>query len=254
MNEVKPQVSALVNQFGDITGIENIKSPLRLSITPYVSAYLENYPYNQIGKSNNSYSFNGGMDIKYGINESFTLDMTLVPDFGQVQSDNQVLNLSPFEVQFNENRQFFTEGTELFNRAGLFYSRRIGGQPLNYYNAYNQLNEGEYLKENPASSQLINATKVSGRTKKNLGIGIFNSTSKPMFATISDSLGNTQKETRPLSNYTYCFRSSIKNNSYISLINTNVTRNGGDYDANVTGTNFDLLTKKTNMPLMVTPH
>ncbi len=51
------------------------------------------------------------MDVKYGINESFTLDMTLVPDFGQVQSDNQVLNLSPFEVQYNENRAFFTEGS-----------------------------------------------------------------------------------------------------------------------------------------------
>jgi hypothetical protein len=245
-NEVKPQVSGLVNQFGDVTGIENIKSPLRLSITPYVSAYLENYPYNQTGKSNNSYSFNGGMDIKYGINESFTLDMTLVPDFGQVQSDNQVLNLSPFEVQFNENRQFFTEGTELFNRAGLFYSRRIGGQPLNYYNAYNQLNEGEFVKENPASSQLINATKVSGRTKKNLGIGIFNSTSKPMFATISDSLGNTRKtETGPLSNYNIIvFDQALKNNSYISLINTNVTRNGSDYDANVTGTEFRFTNKK----------
>jgi len=245
-NEIKPQVNGLVNQFGDITGIENIKSPLRLSVTPYVSAYLENYPYNQPGKSNNSYSFNGGMDIKYGINESFTLDMTLVPDFGQVQSDNQVLNLSPFEVQFNENRQFFTEGTELFNRAGLFYSRRIGGEPLNYYEPYNQLNENEYVKENPAASQLLNATKISGRTKKGLGIGLFNATSKPMFATVGDSLGNNRKiETSPLTNYNILvFDQSLKNNSYISLINTNVTRNGKDYDANVTGTEFKLTNKK----------
>ena len=70
--------------------------------------------------------------MKWGINESFTLDATLVPDFGQVQSDNQVLNLSPFEVQFNENRQFFTEGTELFNKGNLFYSRRVGATPIGF--------------------------------------------------------------------------------------------------------------------------
>ena len=251
-NEIKPQVNGFVNQFGNVTGIENIKSPLRLSITPYVSGYIENYPYNEQGKSNNSYSLNGGMDIKYGINESFTLDMTLVPDFGQVQSDNRVLNLSPFEVQYNENRQFFTEGTELFNRANLFYSRRVGSMPINYNVPYAQLNEKEYVKENPGTSQLINATKISGRTKKNLGIGIFNATSKPMFATISDSLGNTRKiETGPLTNYNILvFDQALKNNSYISLINTNVTRNGSDYDANVTGTEFKLTNKKNTYAII----
>lgn len=244
-NEIKPQVSGFVNQFGDLKGITDIKSPLRLSVTPYISGYIENYPYNEKGKSNNNYSLNGGMDIKYGINESFTLDMTLIPDFGQVQSDNRVLNLSPFEVQYNENRQFFTEGTELFNRAGLFYSRRIGAAPINFYKPYYELNEGEYVKENPATSQLINATKISGRTKSNLGIGIFNATSKPMYATVSDSSGNTRRvETAPLTNYNILvFDQALKNNSYISLINTNVTRNGEMYDANVTGTEFKFANK-----------
>ncbi|MBK7884653.1 MAG: hypothetical protein IPJ81_13370 [Chitinophagaceae bacterium] len=60
------------------------------------------------------------MDVKYGINQAFTLDMTLIPDFGQVQADNLILNLSPFEQRFNENRAFFTEGTELFNKGNLF--------------------------------------------------------------------------------------------------------------------------------------
>jgi len=58
------------------------------------------------------------MDIKYGLNQAFTLDMTLIPDFGQVQSDNLTLNLTPFEQKFSENRSFFTEGTELFNKGG----------------------------------------------------------------------------------------------------------------------------------------
>lgn len=244
-NNVNPSVNGLINQFGDIVGISDIKSPVRLSLSPYISAYAENYPYNVLGKSNNSYSFNGGMDIKYGITESFTLDMTLVPDFGQVQSDNRVLNLSAFEVQYNENRQFFTEGTELFSKGGLFYSRRIGGTPIDYYSPYYQLNDGEFVKDNPSSTQLINATKVSGRTNRNLGIGVFNATSADTYATISDSIGNNRKVmTQPLTNYNILvFDQALKNNSYISLINTNVTRNGSYYDANVTGTTFKFMEK-----------
>ena len=65
------------------------------------------------------------MDIKYGISDSFTLDATLIPDFGQAKFDDVSLNLGPFEQTFSENRQFFTEGTELFNKGNLFYSRRI---------------------------------------------------------------------------------------------------------------------------------
>jgi hypothetical protein len=245
-NEIRPEADGLINQSGDLNGISDIKSPVRLSVTPYVSAYLENYPYNLPGKSNNSYSLNGGMDIKYGINESFTLDMTLVPDFGQVQSDNQVLNLSPFEVRYDENRQFFTEGTELFNKGGLFYSRRVGGAPLNYYTPYDQLKEGEYVKDNPGNTQLINATKLSGRTRSNLGIGVFNATSADTYAVISDSSGNTRKVlTQPLTNYNVLvFDQALKNNSYISLINTNVTREGDAYDANVTGTEFKFANRK----------
>ena len=70
--------------------------------------------------------------MKYGINESFTLDATLIPDFGQTVSDDVINNLTPFEQKFIENRAFFTEGTELFNKGQLFYSRRIGAVPAGY--------------------------------------------------------------------------------------------------------------------------
>jgi len=124
------------------------------------------------------------MDVKYGINQAFTLDMTLIPDFGQVQSDNQVLNLTPFEVKYNENRSFFTEGTELFGKGNLFYSRRIGGKPLHYYDVGNQLKPGETIARNPQGTRLINATKVSGRTSSGLGIGVFNAITNTQYATI----------------------------------------------------------------------
>ena len=126
-------------QSGLLEGISNIETPLRLSFMPYSSIYLNK------SNTNIDLPYNYGMDLKYGINESFTLDMTLIPDFGQVSSDSEILNLTPFEIKYEEKRQFFNEGTELFNIGeNLFYSRRI-------------------------QDDLINATKVSGRTKNGLG-------------------------------------------------------------------------------------
>ena len=246
-NEVNPKVNGFVNQWGKLMGVSNIEAPVRLMFSPYVAGYVEHYPYNIKGKSNYSQSFSGGMDVKYGINDAFTLDMTLIPDFGQVQSDNQVLNLSPFEIQFDENRPFFMEGTELFNKGSLFYSRRLGGTPINYNAAYSQLNENEDVIDNPAESQLLNATKISGRTKNGLGIGVFNGVTKSMFATVKDTISGQTREilTDPLTNYNvFVLDQSLKNNSYVSLINTNVTRSGSFYDANVTGGMFKINTKQ----------
>ncbi|MCB2377983.1 carbohydrate binding family 9 domain-containing protein [Hymenobacter sp. BT635] len=235
-NEVKPAVNGFVNQWGDLRGIRDVQPPLRLSLTPYVSSYVNHNPLSAEGTRRTTTSFNGGADIKWGINESFTLDATLVPDFGQVQSDNQVLNLSPFEVQFAENRQFFTEGTELFSKGNLFYSRRVGATPIGFYEV--KAGQGEKLVRNPSETQLLNATKVSGRTKSGLGIGLFNAVSNDMYATVrNDETGQERQiATQPLSNYSIAvLDQSLKNNSYVSLINTNVTRFGRTYDANVTG-------------------
>jgi hypothetical protein len=244
-NDVKPTVPGFISQSGDLTGISNIKSPLRLSFTPYVSAYVENYPYNIAGRSNNTYSINGGLDLKLGISEGFTLDMTLVPDFGQVQSDNQVLNLSPFEVRYDENRPFFTEGTELFNKGNLFYSRRVGAAPAGFYDVLYSYDEKDIIS-NPSVTQLLNATKITGRTKSNLGIGVFNATAAEMSARVRDVDGNEKKiVTEPLTNYNVVvLDQALKNNSNINFINTNVTRNGAYYDANVTGGGFRLANKK----------
>ncbi|WP_303310494.1 DUF5916 domain-containing protein [Hymenobacter sp. BT730] len=251
-NEVKPEESGFVNQWGELIGIKDIKAPLRLSFTPYVSTYVNHYPYNEQGVRNTTTSFNGGADVKWGINESFTLDATLVPDFGQTLSDNQVLNLSPFEVQFNENRQFFTEGTELFNKGNLFYSRRVGATPIGFYDAPGLVHDNERLLKNPSESRLLNATKISGRTSKGLGVGLFNAVSANMYATAEDTATGEQRRilTQPLSNYSIAvLDQSLKNNSYVSLINTNVTRQGSTYDANVTGGLFRFNNKKNSYAL-----
>ena len=228
-------------QVGIITGIRDIEPPLRLSITPYVSSYAENYSEDK----SFGYTFNGGMDLKYGINESFTLDVTLIPDFGQVQSDDKILNLTPFETYYNEKRSFFTEGTELFEKCEIFYSRRIGNEPAGYENVYDIVKDSEEIIENPEETKLINATKISGRTNKGLGIGLFNAMTSNTYASIEDTLGNTRKiRTQPFTNYSMIvFDQSLKNNSYISLVNTNVTRAKDNYSANVSGLEFGLLNK-----------
>lgn len=218
---IDPTVNGFMTQEGMITGLENIKPPLRLQFSPYFSVYQNHDENAGAGKKKNTTTFNGGMDIKYGLNQAFTLDMTLIPDFGQVQTDNLVLNLTPFEQKFNDNRPFFTEGAELFNKGNLFYSRRI-------------------------PTALYNATKISGRTQKGLGIGLLNAVAKPQHTTVVNSNGTEEKiETAPLTNYNILvLNQSLKNNSSVSLVNTNVLRNGTAKDANVVAALVDLYDKK----------
>ena len=101
-------------QSGLLDGIIDVESPIRLSFMPYASVYLDSYD----GETN--FPYNYGMDLKYGLNESFTLDMTLIPDFGQVSSDAMVLNLSPFEVKYEKNVNFLMKGLNYLIRENVF--------------------------------------------------------------------------------------------------------------------------------------
>jgi hypothetical protein len=244
-NPVDPNKFGFLNQFGKWEGIENIKPPLRLSFSPYFATYATHNAKTP-GSNKWSTSINGGMDVKYGITKAFTLDMTLIPDFGQVQSDNQVLNLTPFEVKFNENRTFFTEGTELFNKGNFFYSRRIGGRPLHHDDIYRQLLPNEKVLKNPSETKLLNATKISGRTAGGLGIGVFNAITNPQYALVGGINGKEdhEVETDPLTNYSVIvLDQTMKNNSSVSFVNTNVWRSGSDYDANVSAVLWDVYDK-----------
>lgn len=233
----------IFTQYATLSGIKNIQPPLRLSFYPYISGYLEQYP----GDKNWSYKANGGMDVKYGINESFTLDMTLIPDFGQVQSDDKVLNLTPYEIMYNENRQFFTEGTELFNKCDIFYSRRIGERSRYINLSDNGLDSNEIITNEPDKTKLINATKFSGRTRKGLGIGVFNAMTSNAFADVLDTVSNAKRQqtTQPFTNYNILvLDQNFAGNSYLSLINTNTAMDQASYAANVTGTEYKLVNKK----------
>ncbi|MCF4101932.1 carbohydrate binding family 9 domain-containing protein [Gillisia sp. M10.2A] len=225
---------------GEIYGIKNIETPTRLSFQPYISSYINTYD------GDTKVNFNGGMDLKYGINDAFTLDMILIPDFGQTKFDDAVLNLSAIEVQYNEQRAFFTEGTELFSKGNLFYSRRVGGYP----SGNPELNDNEEFEEFPSSVDLVNALKVSGRTDKGLGIGFFNAITEKTYAKIRDTETNQSRKEliEPTSNYNILVLDQrFGDNSSISLVNTNVTREGSFRDANATGVYTDITNKKNTL-------
>ena len=222
---------------GVLKNLENITPPVRLSFLPYFSTYVNNFD----GKT--STNINGGMDVKYGINDAFTLDTTLIPDFGQANFDSTILNLSPFEQQFQEQRSFFTEGTELFSKGDLFYSRRIGGSP----SFYPTLGSNESILDYPSKVKLMNATKVSGRTNKGLGIGVFNGITENTYANIlNNNTGEVRSELiEPLTNYNvFVLDQRFRENSSISLVNTNTMRNGSFRDANVSALLYDISNKK----------
>ncbi|TXD48287.1 DUF5916 domain-containing protein [Polaribacter sp. IC073] len=248
---------------GLIDGFNNITPPTRLNLYPYASATAVSF------KGETTYDYSVGMDLKYGLTDNFTLDATLIPDFSQVGFDNVELNLGPFEQQFSEQRQFFTEGTELFNKGRLFYSRRIGGAPIDQFNVASTLikqddfdGSGKRVREEiiayPRKVTMLNAVKISGRTKNGLGIGFFNAITENTEATIKTTTeqmngGTSTKRTttrkvviNPFSNYNILvLDQQFNQNSTVTLINTNVTRNGRFRDANVTALDWHIETKNS---------
>ncbi len=243
---------------GELTGIKNIKPPTRLSFYPFVSGISTSFD------GENETDLNVGLDVKYGLTENFTLDATLIPDFSQAAFDNVTLNLGPFEQTFSEQRQFFTEGVDLFNKGELFFSRRIGNSPSEQENVEEELISNDDINEeivdNPSIVKTLNAIKVSGRTKKGLGVGFFNAVTEKTQAkiktteyirdqntqTITDSvISYRSRVTESLTNYNILvIDQQFNGNSSVSLINTNVTRNGSFRDANVTGLLADISNKR----------
>ena len=262
-NFVDTKIGAVIVQAGILEGIENIKTPTRLFFIPYTSAY---YQTDDLASGS---TFKAGMDIKYGINDAFTLDAILVPDFGQTKFDNAILILEPFEQQFDENRAFFTEAADLFSKGNLLYSRRIGGSPIKDIDALqDQLAANEEIINFPSTADLINAVKISGRTEKGLGIGFLNSITAKTEAIISKTVLDTNinpitnattivtttttrnEVVQPLTNYNMLVLDQRFNqNSSVTFVNTSTVRNGDFRDANVSALLFDLNTKANTYKL-----
>ncbi|HTL82154.1 MAG TPA: DUF5916 domain-containing protein [Bacteroidia bacterium] len=234
-----------MKRWGLLEGIDNVETPVRLSLTPYLTTIWEKD--NRFGETKPSMDFSGGLNLKYGINESFTLDMTLLPDFSQVKSDDVVKNLSPFEIQYQEQRPFFTEGTDLFSLGDVFYSRRIGRTPTSFYDAPYLTNPNEVIIKNPNQSRLLNATKLSGRTNSGMGIGVLNAFVDNTYAVAQDTItGETRRIlTEPSANYNiFVFDKQLKYSSHVYFTNTNVIRSHSARSADVSCSGFSLNNKK----------
>lgn len=240
---VPKNVETPLNYWGYLVGLNNIQDPARISLSPYVSSFAE------FENDETTTGYGAGADLKLGLNESYTLDMTLLPDFSQVRSDNIVKNLGAFEVVFEEQRPFFQEGVELFNRGGLFYSRRIGGLPQKYEQAFSNTLPNEIVSQNPNNSRLINVAKVSGRNKNGLGVGVMNALTAPTNAVYSNINNDSTRNltTNPLVNYNIIsVDQNLKNNSSIYFINLNTSRAENFIDANVTAAGANLISKNSS--------
>lgn len=236
-NPVDINIQGINNQEANLSGFNQLEMPFRLSLSPYLS-YT-----NEWSNKRTDNTLKGGVDLRYGISDAFTLDMMTIPDFSQVRSDDIQLNLTTVEQRFDENRQFFTEGSELFSRAGIFYSRRIGGTPINIDRINQKIGPGEYVSQLPATTSMINATKISGRTTEGLGVGFLNAVTGSTYATITNrETGTTRKENiQPLTNYNVSVVDlPLRNSSYISAINASMVMPNSRFTFNNTATEFYL--------------
>ncbi len=153
--------------FGDLVGISNIRPTSRVEALPYLAseATLRGAPnaQNPFDSGHNIVTRIGG-DIKMGLGPHMTLDATVNPDFGQVEADPAVVNLTAFETVFAERRPFFVEGNRLLSNTGqaYFYSRRIGAPPHGTIS-------GSFV-DVPTNSTILGAAKTSGRFNSGLSI------------------------------------------------------------------------------------
>jgi len=219
-----------------ITGVRDINPPVRLTLFPFAQGVVSSFD------GTTETDFSAGLDVKYGLSDSFTLDATLIPDFGQASFDEVRLNLGPFEQTFSENRPFFTEGVDLFNKGRIFFSRRVGGGPSGDVGELGINEESEI----PDKINLLNALKISGRTKNKLGIGFFNAITEKTYAKVTDTINGATRKVlvEPLSNYNiFVLDQQFNENSSVSLINTNVMRDGLFRDANTSALVFNVADK-----------
>lgn len=221
-----------LEQFGTVKNLQKISPPLRLSIQPFLAAYAIHE-----GKKIDT-RMKAGADIKWGINESYTLDMSLIPDFGQVKSDNRIENLGPYEVRYDENRPFFTEGSEYFNKhIDIFYTRRIG-EYSSYYRDRNNPTPLKDVNEIP----ILNAFKITGKNKNGVGIGLYNAVTGNVYGT-NENEEKILYEPATLFNV-FVIEKSLKNSGNMSFINSHVHRTHDGNSANVSGLAQTLISKK----------
>jgi len=226
------------SNFGHLVGLQDIPAPRRLELLPYTVGTVDykggidpGNPFTQGGV----YDLSAGFDLKYGVTSGLTLDATVNPDFGQVEADPAVVNLSAFETYFEERRPFFVEGADLFRfGAGsggfifgapqLFYSRRVGRSPTRH------VSEPGGHVDYPNATKIIGAAKLSGKTGR-WSIGVLDAlTSREYAQVMSEGGDRSTTQVEPLANYAVLsLRRDFRDGaSGVGLLGTSVLRDLND--------------------------
>ncbi len=227
--------SALASRFGHLTGLD-AQGRRHLALLPYVTARGE---FTSEASADDPFADAAmaagglGLDVKWGVTSSLTLDATINPDFGQVEVDPAVVNLTAFETFFEEKRPFFLEGADIitlfgrngasgnmgFNRSNptLFYSRRIGRQPQGRA-------VGEYV-DVPTSTTILGATKLTGKTPRGWSFNVIDAVTSREFADVALGSLQGEQEVEPLTNYLVGrVRRDLGQRAGVGLIATSVNR------------------------------
>jgi len=223
-------VSGFVPYYGILKGMDNIPSPKKFEILPYVLS----------GNNDESNVSSMGLDMKYGLSAQSSLNLTINPDFGQVEADPSVLNLTAFETQFEEKRPFFIEGGSFFkNRYQLFHSRRIGQTPGML------VPEEGVIIDRPDATTILGAGKILGETAAGTKYGIIEAVTDEEFGVweyeIGDSVLQENGMLEPMTNYFIgrVEQPVFNNLSTVGLMMTDLRRNEAGY-ANVMGLDWRL--------------
>lgn len=184
--------SGSISKIGNLSGIKNIKPSLNISVQPYVVARtnfeqdLKPYNYEKV------FYNNIGVDVKYNLTSNFTIDAAINPDFGQVEVDQEVMNLTVFETHFPEKRPFFLEGSHIFSFGmtadekvfNLFYTRRIGREPR-----MNLPDDKTEIVKHPKNTTILAATKISGKTHSGTELGLLSTVTDQELLVYRDTAG-----------------------------------------------------------------
>jgi hypothetical protein len=196
---VPREAPARVYLFGEIDGIHDIRSSRQIEFLPYI---LSSTAHKGSGRSFDPLTFNAGIDAKAGISSNYTLDLTVNPDFGQVEADPSVLNLTSYETFYQEKRPFFLEGNDVFDFAignnSVYYSRRIGSPP-DFPGTYKSVT----VPERPSTTTILSAAKLVGKNNNGLSAGVLNSVTLGEYAEGSADGGETTERimVSPMTNY-----------------------------------------------------
>lgn len=223
--------AGFISEAGELHGLKNLISQKQLEIQPFTVLQYDSYPSESGNpyKDGNDFKANVGLDAKVGITNDLTLDLTINPDFGQVEADPGAIALDGFQIFFREQRPFFVENSNIFDyrfangRDNVFYSRRIGRTP----NRDATLADGEFADE-PQNTRILGAVKFSGKTRNGWSLGVLESITGNEYAEIMQVNGETRKEiVEPLTNYFVARAQKDFNNrnSFIGGILTATNRN-----------------------------